>query len=134
MAKRLLDTNIVSFLLKDHPLFVRYRPHLEGHSLAVSFMTVGELYEGAYRARWGKHRVHQMERLLKTISIIPSTPDMSRRWGQIRWMRRSQPIDGADSWIAATALTFGFRLVTHNPHDFRGIPGLKIIAEVSRHA
>ena len=131
MAKRLLDTNIVSFLLKDHPLLARYQPHLEGHSLAVSFMTVAELYEGSYLARWGKHRVQRMERLLKTVSIIPSNPEMCRCWGEIRSMRRSEPIDVADGWIAATAVTFGFRLVTHNPRDFRNIAGLKIITEGS---
>ncbi|HTK76266.1 MAG TPA: PIN domain-containing protein [Gemmataceae bacterium] len=53
MATRLLDTNIVSYLLKGHSLATRYRPHLVGHVLAVSFMTVAELYEGAVRAGWG---------------------------------------------------------------------------------
>ncbi len=35
----------------------------------------------------------------------------------------------ADCWIAATALAFGLELVTHNPADFRGIPGLAVVTE-----
>ncbi len=32
--------------------------------------------------------------------------------------------------IAATARAFGLELVTHNPADFAGIPGLTVITEV----
>jgi tRNA(fMet)-specific endonuclease VapC len=48
MALRLMDTNIASFMLKGHSLATRYRRHLQGHQLAVSFMTVAELYEWAF--------------------------------------------------------------------------------------
>ena len=43
MNFRLLDTNIVSYRFKLHPLARRYRRHLTGYSLAVSFQTVGEI-------------------------------------------------------------------------------------------
>lgn len=43
--------------------------------------------------------------------------------------RRAQPMPVADCWIAATALAFGLELVTHNPADFRGIPGLAVVTE-----
>jgi predicted nucleic acid-binding protein len=36
----------------------------------------------------------------------------------------------ADAWVAATALAHGIELVTHNPVDFQGIPGLVVITEV----
>lgn len=44
-------------------------------------------------------------------------------------MRKSQPIGIQDCWIAATALSYGLELVTHNPRDFANIPGLAIITE-----
>ncbi|MGH9782874.1 MAG: PIN domain-containing protein, partial [Terriglobia bacterium] len=50
MSTFILDTNIVSYLMRNHSLAQKYRRHLEGHTLAISFMTVGELYEGAFRA------------------------------------------------------------------------------------
>jgi hypothetical protein len=56
VTTRLLDTNIVSFEMKSHPLAVRYRPHLTGYVSAVSFQTVAELLEGAALAKWGPAR------------------------------------------------------------------------------
>lgn len=35
----------------------------------------------------------------------------------------------ADSWIAATALSLGLPLVTHNRADFEGIAGLTVVSE-----
>jgi len=43
-GKLILDTNIVSFLLKNHSNAQAYLPHLTGKSLYISFVTVGELY------------------------------------------------------------------------------------------
>ena len=131
MATRVLDTNIVSYLLKDHTLAEVYRPHLEGHALAVSFMTVAELFEGAARARWGKRRRAILESALHTYVVIPSSPDLCRRWGDVRYERRRQPISGEDAWIAATALVLGSPLVTHNAADFQGIGRLVVLSETA---
>jgi predicted nucleic acid-binding protein len=85
----------------------------------------------AFFARWGKGRFAKLEALLSGLEIIPSSDAVERRWGAIRFERRNQPIGVADAWIAASALVHGYELVTHNPADFRGIRGLKIITEFS---
>jgi len=107
-----------------------YRPHLTGHTLTICFMTEAELFEGAYRARWGATRLARLEVLLANFLYVPSSADLSRRWGQVRAERRSQPIGTADAWIAAAALVHGCDLVTHNPSDFQGIAGLSIVTIV----
>jgi predicted nucleic acid-binding protein len=43
--------------------------------------------------------------------------------------RKGYKIGTADAWNAATALMYGVAFVTHNPADYRGIAGLKIITE-----
>ncbi len=129
MATRVLDTNIVSYLLKGHTLAEVYRPHLEGHVLAISFMTVAELFEGAIRARWGKRKRAALESALRSYLVIPASPELCQRWGEVRSERRRQPISSEDAWIAATALLHGSPLVTHNAGDFEGIAGLTIISE-----
>ncbi|HEY1379797.1 MAG TPA: type II toxin-antitoxin system VapC family toxin [Gemmataceae bacterium] len=129
MAVRLLDTNIVSFSLRRHPLAAKYRPHLAGHSLAISFMTVAELYEGAALASWGRGRIARMEATLRGYVIVESDPDVCRWWAAVRAQRHRQPIATADAWIAASALAYGLELVTHNPADFAGIPGLTVVTE-----
>ena len=130
MANRLLDTNIVSYILKGHSLAAAYHPLLAGHTLAICFMTEAERFEGAYRARWGPRRLARLEALLATFLYIPSSADLSRRWGQVRTERQAQPIGTADAWIAAAALVHGCDLVTHNPSDFQGISGLSIVTAV----
>jgi tRNA(fMet)-specific endonuclease VapC len=132
MALRLMDTDVASFMLKGHSLATRYRRHLQGHQLAVSFMTVAELYEWGFYARWGKARFAKLEALLGGLDIIPSSPDLGRRWGAVRFERRKQPISVADAWIAACALLHGYELVTHNAADFHAIRGLTLITEPSR--
>lgn len=129
MSILLLDTNIVSYLMKAHPIAQRYRPHLEGNTLAISFMTVGELYEGAFRANWDEPKCQWLQETLKDYLVVPSNPGICVRWGEVRSLRRSQPISAEDAWIAATALEYGCALVTHNARDFRDIPSLTIITE-----
>ena len=130
MATRLLDTNIVSYLLKGHPLAARYQPHLVGHVPAVSFMTVAELYEGAVRAGWGPQRWAALTAMLGQLLVLHTTDALCHQFAAVRTQRRTQPMAVADAWIAATALTHGIELVTHNPADFQGIAGLSIITAV----
>jgi len=92
-------------------------------------MTEAELFGWGFSARWSKSRFAQLEVLLGGLDIVPSSADVDRRWGAVRFERRHQPIGVADAWIAATALVHGYELVTHNPVDFQGIRGLTVITE-----
>jgi tRNA(fMet)-specific endonuclease VapC len=125
----LLDTDVFSYLFKDHLLAEAYRSHLQGHTLAISFMTVAELFHGAFRARWGAPQIERLEARIAAYVVLPSSHAMSKRWGEVRFVRRAQPISPEDAWIAAAALQQGWPLVTHNAKDFHGIPGLRIITE-----
>jgi predicted nucleic acid-binding protein len=129
VAVRLLDTNIVSYQVKALPLAAVYHPHLLGHTLAVSFQTVAELLEGAAAAKWGPAKRRVLTTTLGRLLVFHSDQTTCERWAEIRAVRRAQPIGVADAWIAATALTYGVELVTHNPSDFAGTPGLSIITE-----
>ena len=132
MKTLVLDTNIVSYLMKGHSLAELYRPHLTGKLLAISFITVAEMFEGAYLAGWNAIRVERLENVLVDYVTIPSSPELCRRWARVRTDRRSQPISSNDAWIAATTLAHDCPLVTHNPDDFRDIPGLTVITELFR--
>lgn len=130
MAETLvLDTNIVSYLMRGDSRTVAYRRHLEGRTLAISFMTVGELYEGAYRQGWPPVKMQRLTAQLRNYLVIPYSPRMCEVWGRIRAERRNRPIAVDDAWIAATALVHDCRLVTHNPADFAGVSGLQIVTE-----
>jgi tRNA(fMet)-specific endonuclease VapC len=129
VVARLVDTNVISFVLKGHPLAARYQPHLAGFTLAISFMTQGEMREGAVLAGWGARRLGILETTLSQLLILHSDDDICKKWAAIRASRRTRPIGVADAWIAATALSHGLELVTHDAKDFQSIAGLTIITE-----
>jgi predicted nucleic acid-binding protein len=125
----LLDTNIVSFVMRRHTLAATYQPHLTGNTLAVSFMTVAELLEGDALTNWGSRRMAMLRTTVAGLLVLYSDPAVCERWADVRVQRRTQTISVADAWIAAAALAHGLELVTHNPSDFQGIAGLSIITE-----
>ena len=49
----LLDTDVVSFLLKGDTRAERYASIVQGNRLALSFMTVAELFQWAAVRNWG---------------------------------------------------------------------------------
>ncbi len=53
-SKIILDTCIVSYLMKGGARAEVYAPHVQGKLLAISFITVGEMYFGAENGNWGK--------------------------------------------------------------------------------
>lgn len=133
MKPVLLDTNIVSFILKNDSRLETYKPHLQNQRLAVSFMTVAELFQWAMIYQWGTQRNQQLEKMLVTqYTILSFNIDLCRIWGDIRAKRRAigKPMSGEDAWIAATALQYDLTLITHNPKDFTDIMDLQVISEV----
>lgn len=129
MTTLVLDTNIVSYLERKDSRAALYRTHVEDRTLAISFATVGELFEGAFLDGWGERRIGRLEEMLGGYLIMPYSPRVSRSWGEVRAARRHRPISENDAWIAATALAYDCPLVTHNARDFADVPELAVITE-----
>jgi predicted nucleic acid-binding protein len=129
----LLDTNIVSFLLKGDSRARSYVPYLQDRMLAISFMTVAELFQWAAIRNWGARRMSQLETSLQSYIILPFDIALCRLWGEIRAKCRAvgRPISPQDAWIAATGLRHHLPLVTHNPTDFEVIEELELITTVT---
>lgn len=123
----LLDSNIVSFFYKKHSLMDRYFPMIVGRDTAICFQTLAELEEGGILAKWSTAKYLQLQSFLAQYHLYHSGDDICGWWAWVRAIRKSQPISTNDAWIAATALSYDIELVTHNPKDFRGIPGLRVL-------
>lgn len=130
-AKLLLDTNIVSYVMKGHPIAEAYAPRLKGRVLAIAFVTVGEMYYGAESAGWGESRRKKLEATLRNFVVVPYDHEIARCYGQVmaERKRRGRAIDPNDAWIAACAARHAVPLVTHNAKDFEGIGSLEVITE-----
>jgi predicted nucleic acid-binding protein len=107
-----------------------YVPHLAGRVGVLSFITLAELYRWPEERDWGPRRRAELDLLLERYAVAYPDEGLCRRWAVlIAAVRRAgRPLPFADSWIAATALHLDLPLVTHNPADFHGIPGLLVIS------
>ena len=129
MSLLVIDTDIASFIFKGSDYADPYIPLLTGNELALSFMTVAELFQWAILRKWGARRLAQLEQYLSDYIIIPVDQPLCREWAQIRADQQSagRVISPQDAWIASTAIRHNLSLVTHNIKDFREISNLRLI-------
>jgi predicted nucleic acid-binding protein len=126
-----LDTDVSSALLRDRltdPLRVR----LIGHTLAVTFVTVGELTKWTSIRSWGPQRLDTLQRFLDRVVVLPYSMAVAETWGhlQARAQRRGRPRPANDTWITACCLVRRHPLATLNLKDFEDFAqhdGLTII-------
>ena len=133
MTQIVVDTDVVSFLFKNHPIGRHYDSELVGRVALVSFMTVAELERWAIQYRWGEQRLNWLHLYLNRFTVVPSSPDLCRKWAEVMAAAQAadRRIECADAWIAATALLYSVPLVTHNRSDYLGVPGLTLISHAS---
>ncbi len=133
-----VDTNIIVSLLSNNAEEVeqaeRYRPHLEGKSLAISFQTEAEL--------WVQHSVQgwadePLRRMIGRFHIVQHSPELHACYIRIRteaFRRNSankEPRTGpADGWVAAAAMQLGVPLVTHD-YRLSHAPLIHVVTEPS---
>jgi predicted nucleic acid-binding protein len=115
--RRLLDTDVTSYISRRRPEASDFLPHLRGYARAISFVTFGELLKGAREANWGSRRIADMERtVLDEHTILPYTVDVAREWGRLTaaCSGRGYTPGQNDAWIAASALAFDLTLVARD--------------------
>jgi predicted nucleic acid-binding protein len=127
----LFDTDAVSELLKPKPAptSVRWLRTIPREDQFVSAVTVGELYQGAFRSHHCDRHLERTEgSVLPAVTVLPFDAAVARTYGQIRAELESmgKPLADADLQIAATALYHGLELVTGNLRHFRRVPGLLV--------
>jgi len=131
MAIVVLDTDIVSFRFKKDTRARIYRRHLLGREPVIAFMTLAELKAWALERRWGAARQEALALHLQQYEVYFADEALCRLWADVwvRARRNGRRIEVADAWVATIALGLDVPLVTHNPADFVGIAGLKILSE-----
>lgn len=129
MSLLLIDTNVASFIFKGSSFAQPYQPLIQGHELALSFITVAELFQWSVVRNWGDRRTQQLEDYLANYLVIPVDQRLCLQWAQIRAARQKvgQPISSQDAWVAATAVRYGLSLITHNVQDFQNIANLQLL-------
>jgi tRNA(fMet)-specific endonuclease VapC len=98
--------------------------------LAVSIVSVAELYEGVFRASSQSDAEQALALALTGVTILPVEDPICRLFGEHRARLRqsNQLIGDVDLLIGATCLHHALPLLTTNPTHFQRIPGLTIIS------
>jgi predicted nucleic acid-binding protein len=130
MSSVVVDTDVVSFVFKNHPIGSLYDADLAGRNLIISFMTLAELDRWAIQSKWGQARRNWLRMYLQPFATMPYTRALCTKWAEVTVAAQTSGyrIECADAWVAATALLYQVPLVTHNRSDYQGVPGLVLIS------
>jgi predicted nucleic acid-binding protein len=79
----LVDTDVVSYLLNRHSLAEEYEKLLIGYVPMVSFITVAEMYRGAYKKNWGSRRMAELGAHLRQFAVVPSSLQVCLSYAEI---------------------------------------------------
>lgn len=126
----LVDTDVLSYVVRGDTRAELYRSYLAGKEIGVSFQTVAELRRWGRAHRWGPSRWQELRQLLSRLTIYLVDDALIDAWAYVTTMRDHQghPIATGDAWIAATAWLQELPLVTHNRRHFTHIEGLDVVS------
>jgi tRNA(fMet)-specific endonuclease VapC len=136
MATIMLDTDVFSYITgSNRSKALPYRQHIAGHTITLSFISVGEQYTGFHKqislGRWPATKLGKLEANLQLVTIVPYDIEVCRTYGYIKAAMENRGLTVApnDLWIAACARRHSLVLVTNNRKHFQNIPELTIVSE-----
>lgn len=99
----------------------------------IATITVSELLTGIHMAKTTAIRVGRsafVEQILSSIPALDFTEEVARTYAELYAFflkKRSTPSSTVhDLQIAATAITYGYAVLTSNVEDFKKVPGLTV--------
>jgi len=119
----LCDTNIIIEALKNNQFIVESIEEIGINNIAVSAVTVMELYYGARN----KAEVKMIKRNLSSIQIFHIDEEISITASElIERYAKSHGLQIPDALIAATSIIQNIQLYTSNTRDFNFIENIKL--------
>lgn len=123
----MLDTNIVSELIRNPAGLAAQRARAAGDAVCVSIIVAAELRYGC--ARKGSPRLlRRVEEFLAQVPVLPFDVPADGEYGGLRAELEAagRPIGSNDLLIAAHAGALGATVVTANVSEFRRVRGLNV--------
>ncbi|MDR1424793.1 MAG: type II toxin-antitoxin system VapC family toxin [Azoarcus sp.] len=116
MRRYMLDTNMVSHLLKEHPAVVRHVVAAPMAALCISAITEGELLFGLAKRPDAKRLHRAVSEFLRCVDVLPWDSSAAEHYGVVRagMERHGMILAPLDLLIAAHALSIGAVLVTND--------------------
>ena len=122
----LLDTDWLLDAIGNVPGVRAGLDQLQPHGLAVSIISHGELFDGAFGFSDTPARLSELHSFLDEFDTLPLSGPIMEIFGQTRSERRraGQLIPDLDLLIAATAVHHDLILMTRNVRHFARVPDL----------
>lgn len=123
----MLDTNMCIFIINKKPQQVKEKfLAFDIGDLAISSVTVSELYFGAYKSQFVEKNLLALEHFLRPFDLVEYDTKAAISYGKIRanLEKAGTPIGGMDMMIAAHALSLDMTLVTNNTKEFKRVDRL----------
>ncbi len=124
----LLDTDTCIGVLRQQSGFVQRLRRLSPADVAVSMVTVYELFCGVEKTREPATERLKLSRFLAVVNELPFDRASAEMAARIRMAleREGRPIGPYDLLIAGQALSHGLILVTNNVTEFQRVAGLTL--------
>ncbi|MBA3611048.1 MAG: type II toxin-antitoxin system VapC family toxin [Rubrobacteraceae bacterium] len=127
--KVLLDTNVCVHVIRERPPEVlrRFEEYTVG-DIAVSSITVAELYFGARKSGRADRNEEALEQFLLPLEVVEFGHAAAIAYGRVRAALEElgTPIGPLDTLIAAHARDLNLTLVTNNIREFSRVPDLEL--------
>jgi len=126
----LLDTDWVIDFLNGRQETVEKIRELKGYGLALSLVSLAELYEGVYYSREPEESERKLEDFLSGVEIVALEDGICQTFGRERGRLRKERIliGDFDLLIGATCLYHNLTLLTNNTRHFERIHNLRIVS------
>ena len=130
---QVIDSSVFVALDRQGALLDGFETLMGGEPFAIASITASELLEGVYRTREASQRRRRLDFIEAVLGLVPTLPfDLQSVRTHARLVTdlssRGQLIGANDLVIAATALTLGYSVLTHNLRHFEQVPGLVVNA------
>jgi len=128
--KYLIDTDWVIDHLSGIEKIKKKLEELAPEGLALSVVSLAELYEGVFYSRNPEKSEKTLKEFLPGISIIGIDEETCRIFGKERGRlrKKGEIIGDFDLLIASTCLHYNLMLLTNNIDHFKRVENLKIIS------
>ena len=126
----LLDTDWAIDYLNDVAHVIQRVDALRPEGIAISIISVAEVYEGALNGHDPERGERALENFLRPFPIINLDIPICRVFGMERARLRAAgtPIQDMDLLIGATALRHDLTLLSNNRRHFERLQGLRILS------
>lgn len=123
----LMDTDICVEILRGNQSVIEERSKYE-ESVAISFMTVGELYYGAERSKNRIKNIGIVDEFILSLVIINTDLEILKKFGELKskLYKKNILLPDADILIASTAYTKCSKLITANTKHFERFENLAL--------